>query len=281
MARCLSESGIAYRISCPYTPQQNGVAERKNHHLSEIARALLFHAHLPKKFWYDAYATAAYSLPGYLHRFFITPLLLRHCLVLDWIILFFVLLGVCVIRAGKASKSASKFSVTDLDNVRSSKKKLPASPTASIPKAPSKGRGGKKRKASEAEDLQGLYLIRHQFLEYFNNKFAEIEDYVGNVEEQDRKIADLQQVALLKDLKIADLQKDLQNAKNETAKVLINADYEKHEITQDAKVSTAIAMYKTKLQMALEAQDPDFDRSTWDVEGWKARQAELDDEEEA
>ena len=198
--------------------------------------------------------------------------------------------------------------MTDLDNVRSSKKKLPASPTASIPKAPSKGRGGKKRKASEAEDLQGLSLIRHQFLEYFNDvritvpayisclfedhlvlncslsslqKFAEIEDYVGNVEEQDRKIADLQQVALLKDLKISDLQKDLQNAKNETAKVLINVDYEKHEITQDAKVSAAIVMYKTKLQMALEAQDPDFDRSTWDVEGWNARLAELDDEEEA
>ncbi|KAM0040812.1 hypothetical protein Hdeb2414_s0012g00398531 [Helianthus debilis subsp. tardiflorus] len=189
--------------------------------------------------------------------------------------------SVTMSSARKASKSASKFSVTDLDSVRSTKKKLPASPTASIPKAPSKGRGGKKRKASEAEDLQGLPLIRYQFLEYFNDKFAEIEDYVGYVEEQDKKIADLQQVALLKDLKIADLQKDLQNAKAETAKVLINADYEKHEITQDAKVSAAIAMYKTKLHMALEAQDPDFDRSTWDVEGWKARLAELDDGEEA
>ncbi|KAJ0776943.1 hypothetical protein HanLR1_Chr02g0051521 [Helianthus annuus] len=189
--------------------------------------------------------------------------------------------SVTMSSAGKPSKSASKFSVTDLANVRSSKKKTPASPTASIPEAPSKGRGGKKRKASEAEDLQGLSLIRQQFLEYFNEKFAEIEDYVGSVEDQDRKIADLQQVALLKDLKIADLQKDLQIAKNETAKVLINADYEKHEITEDAKVSAAIAMYKTKLQMALEAQDPDFDRSTWDVEGWKARLAELDDEEEA
>ncbi|KAJ0531909.1 putative RNA-directed DNA polymerase [Helianthus annuus] len=62
MARFLSESGIAYRISCPYTPPQNGVAERKNRHLSEVARALLFHSHLPKKFWYDAYATAAYLI---------------------------------------------------------------------------------------------------------------------------------------------------------------------------------------------------------------------------
>ncbi|KAJ0428453.1 hypothetical protein HanHA300_Chr17g0646291 [Helianthus annuus] len=189
--------------------------------------------------------------------------------------------SVTMSSAGKSTKSASKFSVTDLTIVRSSKRKTPASPTASIPKAPLKGKGCKKRKASEAEDLQGLPLIRQQFLDYFSEKFAEIENYVGHVENQDNKIADLQQVALLKDLKIADLQKDLQNAKNETAKVLINFDYERHEITEDAKVSAAIAMYKTKLQMALEAQDPDFDRSTWDVEGWKARLAELDGEEEA
>ncbi|KAJ0880065.1 hypothetical protein HanRHA438_Chr10g0458971 [Helianthus annuus] len=183
--------------------------------------------------------------------------------------------------AGKSTKSASKFSVTDLTTVRSSKRKAPTSPSASIPKAPLKGKGGKKRKASEAEDLQGLPLIRQQFLDYFNEKFAEIETYVGHVEDQDSKIADLQQVAVLKDLKIVDLQKDLQNARNETAKVLINFDYERHEITEDTKVSAAIAMYKTKLQMALEAQDPAFDKSTWDVEGWKARLAELEDEEEA
>ncbi|KAJ0787642.1 putative RNA-directed DNA polymerase [Helianthus annuus] len=62
MAKFLSDSGVGYRISCPYTPQQNGVAERKNRHLSEVARALLFHAHLPKRFWYDAYATAAFLI---------------------------------------------------------------------------------------------------------------------------------------------------------------------------------------------------------------------------
>ncbi|KAM0063958.1 hypothetical protein Hdeb2414_s0003g00096961 [Helianthus debilis subsp. tardiflorus] len=63
--------------------------------------------------------------------------------------------------------------------------------------------------------------------------------------------------------------------------MLINFDNERHEITQHAKVSAAIAMYKTQLQMALEAQDPAFDKSTWDVEGWKERLAELEDEEEA
>ncbi|KAJ0556041.1 hypothetical protein HanIR_Chr07g0309131 [Helianthus annuus] len=179
--------------------------------------------------------------------------------------------------AGKSTKSASKFSITDLTNVKSSRKKTPASPSASIPKAPIRGKGGKKRKASEAEDLQGLPLLRQQCLDYLN----EIETYVGHVEEQDRQIADLQQVGVLKDLKIADLEKELQASKGEATKMLINFDYEKHEITQDAKVSVAIAMYKIQLQMAMEAQDPAFDKSTWDVEGWKARLAELEDDEEA
>ncbi|KAJ0880379.1 hypothetical protein HanRHA438_Chr10g0462441 [Helianthus annuus] len=61
----------------------------------------------------------------------------------------------------------------------------------------------------------------------------------------------------------------------------IDADHEKHELREDAKISAAITMYKIKLQMAKEAEDPDFDRTTWDQEGWKAKLAELEDEEEA
>ena len=71
--------------------------------------------------------------------------------------------------AGKSSKSASKFGIDDLTNVKSARKKTPAaSPTASAPKAPIRGKGGKKRKASKAEDLQGLPLLRQQFLDYVN-----------------------------------------------------------------------------------------------------------------
>ena len=88
-------------------------------------------------------------------------------------------------------------------------------------------------------------------------------------------------MGVLKDLKIADLEKELRATKDEAAQRLIDMDGEKQEITQDAKVSAAIAMYKIQLQMAAEAQDPSFDRSTWDVEGWKARLAELEDDEEA
>ncbi|KAM0040482.1 hypothetical protein Hdeb2414_s0012g00394411 [Helianthus debilis subsp. tardiflorus] len=182
-------------------------------------------------------------------------------------------------KSAKSAKSASKFGIDDLANVKSTRKKTPAaSPSASAPKAPLRGKG-KKRKASE--DLQGFPLLRQQFLDYFDEKFTEIETYVSHVEDQDCQIADLQQMGVLKDLKIADLEKELRATKDEAAKALINFDYEKQEITQDAKVSAAIAMYRIQLQMATEAQDPSFDKSTWDVDGWKARLAELEDDEEA
>src|SRR5690606_27533494 len=39
----LAKHGIVHQTSCPYTPQQNGVAERKNRHLMEVARSMMFH----------------------------------------------------------------------------------------------------------------------------------------------------------------------------------------------------------------------------------------------
>ncbi|KAJ0450896.1 hypothetical protein HanRHA438_Chr15g0701491 [Helianthus annuus] len=182
-------------------------------------------------------------------------------------------------KSARSVKSASKFGISDLANVTSSKKKAPAaSPSASAPKAPIRGKG-KKRKASD--DLQGFPLLRQQFLDYVNEKLAEIETYLGHVEDQESQIADLQQMGVLKDLKIGDLEKELRVMKAEAAQRLIDMDNEKQEITQDAKVSAAIAMYKIQLQMAEEAQDPTFDKSSWDVEGWKARLADLEDEDEA
>ncbi|KAJ0840715.1 hypothetical protein HanPSC8_Chr14g0622081 [Helianthus annuus] len=182
-------------------------------------------------------------------------------------------------KPAKSAKSASKFGIDELANVKSSRKKTSvASPSASAPKAPVRGKG-KKRKTSE--DLQGFPLIRQQFLDYVNEKLAEIETYLGHVEDQESQIADLQQMGVLKDLKIADLEKELRATKDEAAQRLIDMDGEKQEIIQDAKVSAATAMYKIQLQMAAEAQDPAFDKSSWDVEGWKARLAELEDEDEA
>ncbi|CAM8975398.1 unnamed protein product [Rhodiola kirilowii] len=51
-----------HQSSCPYTPQQNGVAERKHRHILEIARALMFEAGLPKYFWGDSVLTATHII---------------------------------------------------------------------------------------------------------------------------------------------------------------------------------------------------------------------------
>ncbi|RVW58320.1 Retrovirus-related Pol polyprotein from transposon RE1 [Vitis vinifera] len=47
----MSHHGILHQSSYAHTPQQNGVAERKNRHLVETARTLLLHNHVPFRFW--------------------------------------------------------------------------------------------------------------------------------------------------------------------------------------------------------------------------------------
>ena len=45
------EHGIKQEFSAPGTPQQNGVVERKNRTLIEVARTMLDEAKLPTYFW--------------------------------------------------------------------------------------------------------------------------------------------------------------------------------------------------------------------------------------
>ncbi|KAA3467262.1 Retrovirus-related Pol polyprotein from transposon TNT 1-94 [Gossypium australe] len=56
------EQGIHRELITPYTPQQNGVAERKNRTIVEMARSLLRSKRLPDKFWAESVAVAVYLL---------------------------------------------------------------------------------------------------------------------------------------------------------------------------------------------------------------------------
>ena len=58
----LAESGIKHQCTVPYTPQQNGVAERKNMSLMEMARCMVKSQALPHAFWLEAVMCATYVL---------------------------------------------------------------------------------------------------------------------------------------------------------------------------------------------------------------------------
>ena len=53
----LSHKGNIHQKSCSHTPQQNGIAERKNRHILEIVRTLLVQYLAPPYFWSEAAQT--------------------------------------------------------------------------------------------------------------------------------------------------------------------------------------------------------------------------------
>ena len=58
----MSSHGIFHQSSCAYTPQHNGVAERKNRHLVETARTLLLHHKVPQRFWGNVILAVCYLI---------------------------------------------------------------------------------------------------------------------------------------------------------------------------------------------------------------------------
>jgi hypothetical protein len=66
----LDEDGIKHELSAPYTPQQNGIVERKNRTLIEAARTILDEYKTPDSFWAEAINTACHATNRlYLHKY--------------------------------------------------------------------------------------------------------------------------------------------------------------------------------------------------------------------
>jgi transposase InsO family protein len=72
----LKEHGIQRKYSCSYSPQQNGIVERKNKHIVEIARAMLNEKNLPNYFWVEVVATTIYIMNR-------TPTVVVHGMTLE------------------------------------------------------------------------------------------------------------------------------------------------------------------------------------------------------
>jgi hypothetical protein len=56
------EHGVKHFTTTPYTPQQNGVVERRNRTVVEMARCLLKSKNVPGQFWGEVVSTAMYLL---------------------------------------------------------------------------------------------------------------------------------------------------------------------------------------------------------------------------
>ena len=57
-----SSHGLIQQFSCPHTPQQNGVAERKHRHIVECALTMLSYSQLPPSYWSYAVSTAVHII---------------------------------------------------------------------------------------------------------------------------------------------------------------------------------------------------------------------------
>jgi hypothetical protein len=60
--KILEKNGIVAQYSLPYEPQQNGVAERRNHTLMDMVCNMLSNSTLPLSFWMEALKTDAHII---------------------------------------------------------------------------------------------------------------------------------------------------------------------------------------------------------------------------
>ncbi|KAM5570153.1 hypothetical protein ABKV19_017253, partial [Rosa sericea] len=61
-ANYFHELGVSHEFSAPITPQQNGIVERKNRVLLDMARVMLHAAGISTNFWAEAISTACYTI---------------------------------------------------------------------------------------------------------------------------------------------------------------------------------------------------------------------------
>ena len=58
----MNEKGILHQSTCFDTHKHNEIVERKNKHLLEVARTMMFYMNIPKYLWGDAIPTASYLI---------------------------------------------------------------------------------------------------------------------------------------------------------------------------------------------------------------------------
>ena len=55
-------TGIVHQISCPHTPEQTGMVERRHRIIRELGMTMLFHSGAPLFLWVEAFMTVVYLI---------------------------------------------------------------------------------------------------------------------------------------------------------------------------------------------------------------------------
>ncbi|KAJ1698432.1 hypothetical protein LUZ63_006944 [Rhynchospora breviuscula] len=55
-------SQITHQTTCPYTPQQNGISERKHRHIIELSLATMSYASIPSIYWDEIFSSIVYLI---------------------------------------------------------------------------------------------------------------------------------------------------------------------------------------------------------------------------
>lgn len=55
-------TGTIHQVSCPYTPEQTGMVERRHRIIRELGMTMLFHSGVPLFLWFEAFTTAVHLI---------------------------------------------------------------------------------------------------------------------------------------------------------------------------------------------------------------------------
>jgi hypothetical protein len=55
-------TNIQFHISCPYTPQHNGLVERRHRHVVELSLATMLHANIPQCYWPEIFESITFII---------------------------------------------------------------------------------------------------------------------------------------------------------------------------------------------------------------------------
>ncbi|KAG8487623.1 hypothetical protein CXB51_018130 [Gossypium anomalum] len=73
--RVLASQGIVHRLTCPYTSEQNGTAERKHRHIVEMGLTLLAQANLSMRYWGYTFCCAVHLINRLLFKLYMVRIL--------------------------------------------------------------------------------------------------------------------------------------------------------------------------------------------------------------